>query len=239
MLLTFATIALVLASTASAHVTMHSVKINGQDQGEGQGKYIRKPRTNDPLKDLKSPAIVCNNGGDTPAPSFIKAAAGDKLSFKWYHYEDPNDILDPSHLGAILTYIAPYTEGSGTGPIWTKLAQEGLEGGQWATIKLIANNGYAEVALPKALASGKYLIRQEIIALHQADEPFNKNPVRGVELYPSCTQIEVTGSGKAVPDQDFDLNQGYTYDNPGLVVNIFFPEGAPYTPPGPKVWDGK
>jgi cellulase len=240
---------LALASTASSHATMSGVSVNGKDQGDGVNKYIRSPlvpppkdapkASNDPVRDLKSPNLVCNTGGGKAAPNCVKAAAGDTLAFRWALVPgDPrNIVLDPSHKGAILTYIAPYTESNGASAIWSKLAEQGFDG-EWATIKMIANGGDVEFTLPKTLAPGKYLIRQELLALHQADfrgdDP--KNPGRGAEAYPSCVQFEVTGSGAAVPDQDFDFNQGYTYGDPGLFFNVHIPFDK-YTPPGPPIWD--
>lgn len=238
MLFPSAILALGLLGTVSAHATMFGVSVNGKDQGDGRNKYIRSPATNDPVRDLKNPNIVCNTNGGTPAPNFVKAKAGDKLSFRWFHFnpDDPNDILDPSHKGAILTYIAPFTEGNGAQPIWSKLAQQGFENGQWATIKMIANKGQVEFSLPKSLASGKYLIRQELLALHMADFRGDQVPGRGSEIYPSCVQFEISGSGEAIPDQDFDFNRGYKYDDKGLFFNIYIPFDK-YTPPGPPIWD--
>lgn len=235
-----AILALSLLGTVSGHATMFGVSVNGKDQGDGRNKYIRSPATNDPVRDLKNPNIVCNTNGGKPAPDFVKAKAGDKLSFRWFHFnpDDPNDILDPSHKGAILTYIAPFTEGNGAQPIWSKLAQQGFENGEWATIKMIANKGQVEFSLPKSLASGKYLIRQELLALHMADFRGDQVPGRGSELYPSCVQFDISGSGEAVPDQDFDFNRGYKYDDKGLFFNIYIPFDK-YTPPGPPIWDAK
>jgi cellulase len=241
MLLSIATLALALAGTASAHATMFGVFVNGKDQGDGRNKYIRSPSTNNPVRDFKSPAIACNDRGGTAAPDFVQAAAGDKLAFRWFHFrpEDPTDILDPSHKGAILTYIAKYTNSDGSGAIWSKIDEQGFDGGKWATIKMIDNGGKAEFTLPKALAPGKYLIRQELLALHMADISPKVDPSRGAESYPSCVQFEVTGSGNAVPDQNFDFNTGYSYDGDatGLTFNMYVPFDK-YTPPGPKVWTG-
>lgn len=241
MLFPLAALALAFASTASAHATMFSVSVNGKDQGDGRNKYIRSPTSNNPVRDLRSPNLVCNDRGNTEVPGFVKASAGDKLTFRWYHYNpnDPGDILDPSHKGAILTYIAPYTRHSVASPIWTKIAEQGFEKGEWATTKMIANGGKVDFALPKSLAPGKYLIRQELLALHMADFRGDTHPGRGAESYPSCVQVEVgEGPGEAIPDQDFDFNRGYKYDDPGLFFNIHIPFGK-YTPPGPRVWDGK
>lgn len=45
------------------------------------------------------------------------------------------------------------------------------------------------------------MLRVEIGALHEADVSYIENPNRGIQLYPGCMQIEVTGSGtKPLPD---------------------------------------
>lgn len=245
-----------LASMVSAHAAMFGVSVNGKDQGDGKDKYIRFPTPfaenctkdepgvpgkcfNDPVRDFKSPAIVCNTNGGNAVPSFVTAKAGDTLSFRWHLFDPKNlneEVLNPNHKGAILTYIAPFTKSNGVGPIWSKFAQDGFDG-EWATTKMIANGGEVKVSLPKSLAAGQYLIRQELLALHQADfrcdDP--NNPGRGAESYPSCIQIEVTGSGDAVPDQNFDFNKGYTCGTPGLFFNIYVPFDK-YIFPGPPVW---
>lgn len=46
----------------------------------------------------------------------------------------------------------------------------------------------------EGLAPGNYLIRHELIALHQANAP---------QFYPECAQIKVTGSGTAQPDASY------------------------------------
>ncbi|KAK4122156.1 lytic polysaccharide monooxygenase [Parathielavia appendiculata] len=244
MLLSLATLALALTSTALGHAFMYGIFVNGKDQGDGRNITIRSPSTNHPVRDFKSDAIACNNLGDIAAPNFVKAAAGDKLAFRWYHWNpvDPADILDKSHKGAILTYIAKYATAdvsNGTGPIWSKIDEQGFENGEWATIKMINNGGKAEFTLPKALAPDKYLIRQELLALHMADISPKVNASRGAESYPSCVQFDVSGSGNAVPNQNFDFNTGYSYDGDakGLTFNIHIPFDK-YTPPGPKVWTG-
>lgn len=246
MFFTLATLALAFASTASAHATIYSAWVNGNDQGDGQSKYIRSPKGSEynfPVRDLTSPDVVCNKNGAQAVPEFVKAAAGDKLAFQWFHARpnDPSDfVLDKSHLGALLTYIAPYTETDVAGPIWSKLAHAGYENGEWATLKLIANGGKVEFTLPQSLKKGKYLIRQEIVALHMADKRPDEEAGRGPEFYPGCVQVDVTEGGDAVPDQNFDFNSGYKYTDPGFDFNVHFPEVPydSYKPPGPEVWSG-
>lgn len=239
MYLNAATLALAFASGASAHALMYGIHVNGADQGDGRNVYIRTPPNNSPVKDLASPDMVCNVNGGKAASSFVQAAAGDTLTFEWYHNTRDDDIIDGSHKGPIITYIAPYTEGNGADSIWTKIAEDGYDSATklWAVDRLISNRGMQDFVLPAELAAGRYLIRQEIIAHHESDTAFNVNPARGAQFYPSCVQVEVTGSGSAVPDQDFNFNTGYTYADPGIVINLYGTI-TDYQIPGPEVWAG-
>ncbi|KAI0154236.1 glycosyl hydrolase family 61-domain-containing protein [Xylariaceae sp. FL1272] len=232
---TSAAAAMAFATTVHAHTRMYSVWVNGEDQGDGRSVYIRSPPTNDPVKDLTSADLVCNTAGGTAVDSFVSAAAGDTLSFEWYHDTRGDDIIDLSHLGPIITYIAPYTTDDGASPIWSKIDEEGYSDGTWAVENLVSNSGKKDFTLPSNVAAGQYLIRQEIIALHEADVAYTENSARGAQFYPSCVQVEVTGSGSDVPDTDFDFNTGYTETDPGIVFNLY----ASYTSydiPGPAIW---
>ncbi|KAI6779342.1 uncharacterized protein J7T54_000440 [Emericellopsis cladophorae] len=229
---------LAMASSAAAHATMYGVWVNGEDQGDGRNVYIRTPPNNGPVKDLASPDLVCNVNGAKVAPDFVSAAAGDTLSFEWQHDNRDDDIIDGSHQGPIITWVAAFTEDDGTGPIWSKVAEDGFDGTQWAVDKIKANNGKQDFTIPSNLAAGKYIFRQEIIAHHESDTAFADNPARGAQFYPSCVQVEVTGDGDAVPDQGFDFNADYTYEDPGIVFNLYNFDGS-YTIPGPEVWSAE
>lgn len=50
-----------------------------------------------------------------------------------------------------------------------------------------------EFQIPKNVPSGKYLVRVESIALHQASS------VGGAQMYLSCAQVEVIGGGSGKP----------------------------------------
>ncbi|KAF4449954.1 hypothetical protein F53441_6873 [Fusarium austroafricanum] len=229
--------ALAMATTVSAHAQVYGLWVDGKDQGDGRNVYIRSPDSNSPVKDLTSPNIVCNVNGGKAAPKFIKAAAGSEMTFEWYHNTRSDDIIDASHQGPVITYVAPYTEGDGTGAIWTKIAEDGYDGKEWAVGKLIKNKGKASFTLPKALKAGKYLVRQEIIAHHESNVAYSSDSARGAQFYPSCAQVEVTGSGTAVPDEKFDFNKGYTYTDKGIVFNLYGSYTS-YSIPGPAVWKG-
>ena len=70
----------------------------------------------------------------------------------------------------------------------------------------------AVITLPTNLAPGNYLVRHEIIALHQA------NVLQGAQFYPSCTQLRVGGNETGIPDAQnlVSLPGAYHDDDPGL-----------------------
>ena len=83
--------------------------------------------------------------------------------------------------------------------------------------------------MPKSIPSGKYLVRVESIALHQAQSP------GGAQFYLACAQVEVTGGGDGTPGPMVAFPGAYKAGGPGL---IFSWQTTAYTPPGPKVWEG-
>lgn len=99
---------------------------------------------------------------------------------------------------------------------------------------LIANNGWAYFNLPSCLASGQYLMRVEIIALHSA---YSAN---GAQFYSSCLQLNVGGSGSSTPSPTVSF-PFYKQNDPGIQTNIYGAAGAadnngqPYAAPGPAV----
>jgi lytic cellulose monooxygenase (C1-hydroxylating) len=160
-----------------------------------------------------------------------------------------------SHLtmqkGPIQVYIAAKPT-NGEGPAWTKLASQGYDPVKktWAVDDLIANKGKHSVTLPADLAPNDYLLRAEIIALHEADTNYSVAKTRGAQFYPSCSQVTVKGAAGsrvkrdsklpgnvAVPSQKFNFVGGYKYTDPGILFNLYAPFTS-YTAPGPAVWTG-
>ena len=87
-------------------------------------------------------------------------------------------------------YIAPGSS-NGKGNVWVKIASKGYENGRWATDELKANHGQHSFTVPQ-LKPGDYLVRPEIVALHEGSK------VGGAQLYMACIQLKVTGSGSKV-----------------------------------------
>ena len=77
-------------------------------------------------------------------------------------------------------------------------------------------------------------MRTEIPALHEADADFAKTGNRGVQLYISCAQIEVTGSG-TVKLADLKGVNLPDKSKTGYVFNVYSGQQAKYPMPGPSV----
>lgn len=233
---TTATVTAALLGSASAHTRIYGAWVNGEFQGDGTSSYIRSPPTNDPVKDVTSADIVCNVNGATAASDFVSAAAGDSIALEWYHDSRGDDIIASSHKGPISTYIAEYFEDDGTAAIWTKIDEAGYDSSSdtWAVDDLIAAGGKWNSTIPSDLKAGKYMIRQEIIALHEADTCYATAGSRGAQFYPSCVQFDITGTGSGVPDEDFDFQSSYSCDLPGIQFNLYGDFDS-YEIPGPEV----
>lgn len=64
----------------------------------------------------------------------------------------------------------------------------------WRIASLVGSNKAWSSTIPAGLAPGNYLIRHELIALHQARSP---------QWYAECAQLVVGGSGTANPAASF------------------------------------
>lgn len=62
----------------------------------------------------------------------------------------------------------------------------------------------------------RYLLRAELIALHEADARYDENPVRGAQFYPNCVQLMVGGNGTVVLPEGVSFPGAYSYDDPGV-----------------------
>lgn len=118
---------------------------------------------------------------------------------------------------------------------WTKISQSGLitsgGTGTWATDNLINNNSTNSAVIPRNLKAGNYVIRQEIIALHGAE---NDN---GAQNYPQCLNLKVGGSGTVTLPSGTDGSALYKRTDPGILFNLYTSPTA-YPFPGPSVWTG-
>jgi cellulase len=117
---------------------------------------------------------------------------------------------------------------AGSAMSWTKIAEDGFDGA-WATDKMIKNKGQHKFTVPK-VAAGDYILRPEIIALHEG------NRAGGAQFYHECIHVKVSGSGVALP-AGVSMPGYLTAQTPGVLFDIYGGFST-YTIPGPKVWNG-
>lgn len=72
--------------------------------------------------------------------------------------------------------------------MWVKIMSDGFSGGKWGVDRIRKNGGKQSVTFPR-VAAGEYLLRPEILALHEG------NRVGGAQFYMACIQFKTSGSG--------------------------------------------
>jgi lytic cellulose monooxygenase (C1-hydroxylating) len=176
--------------------------------------------------------IACHDNAK-PGEAYADVAAGSKIQIQW------SKPWAESHHGPLLTYLAPCSgECTKEKPLslrFTKIDHSGLlkPGGpktyEFATDYMRNHNNSWEVTIPRNLKAGKYVLRNEIIALHTAAT------IGGAQNYPQCFNIRVTGAGKGSLPQGVPATQFYKPTTPGIVFNIAANLQS-YPIPGPRVW---
>lgn len=117
---------------------------------------------------------------------------------------------------------------------WFKIMEDGYDSvaGKWCTEKLIPNDGHLAATIPKDIASGYYLMRPELLALHQAD----KTPP-DPQFYVGCAQIFLTSSGSAIPKNTVSIPGYVDMSTPAMTFNIWqVPMKLPFPDFGPPVY---
>ncbi|PKS09156.1 hypothetical protein jhhlp_003770 [Lomentospora prolificans] len=212
------------------HYVFDSLILDGKPTG--QWEYVRMTDnhySNAPVVDVTSPEIRCyqavNDGSST---STANVTAGATIGF----------TSSPAayHPGPLSFYMAKAPDGvsaaefNGSGDVWFKIFQDK------PTITASSidwpNTGKSQlgVKIPTCLPDGDYLLRIEQVGLHSASS------LGGAQFYISCAQVRVTGGGSVDPHPLVSLPGAYEADDPGLVVNIYYPIPQTYTVPGPAVW---
>src|ERR1700760_4352218 len=111
---------------------------------------------------------------------------------------------------------------------WFKIWELGYDNStqQWCTSKVIANGGFVTVDIPKGLQGGYYLVRSELMSLHQV--PDANNP----QYYIGCAQIFLQSNGTLEPTITGSIPGTNKLGDAADSFNIFDnPLKLPYSPP--------
>ncbi|CAG8977578.1 hypothetical protein HYALB_00008354 [Hymenoscyphus albidus] len=193
-------------------------------------RIVRPVHENGPVEDLTLIYLQC--GGYSPGgvvgskPAKLTggpAAAGSTVSLAW-------TLWPESHGGPVITYMAKLTDETNSA-VWFKIAEASRQGTTdvWADTPMTKPGYRYEYKIPSCLAAGSYLVRHEIIALHGA------GTYPGVQFYPSCHQIKITGSGTSTgPSSKVAFPGAYKATDPGITYNMYAP--STYTIPGPPLF---
>lgn len=233
-----------LASLASAHGGVGTYTMGGTtyagwqpyNSASGQKSIQRQYSSYDPILSagLSSINIRCNNAGALGTGVTATVAAGGTILAHWTQWTH--------RPAAIMIYMAKCPGAcnsfDGSGSVWFKVAEAGLISGTqnkgiWAGDQITDTLNWT-YTVPASLAPGEYLVRHELLALHQANNP---------QFYPECAQLTVTGSGTATPSGSYLVSfpGAYSASDPGINFNI---DGAAamtattYPIPGPTLWTG-
>jgi cellulase len=102
----------------------------------------------------------------------------------------------------------------------------------WGTDWLMKNNHQWTVTIPNDIKPGTYVLRHEIISLHNALNDDYIKKVSGAQFYPQCAKIKVIGDGTVTPPGS-KIPGTYKWDDPGILVNIFYRANEYKAPGGP------
>ncbi|KAK4222570.1 glycoside hydrolase [Podospora fimiseda] len=246
MLAPFALVVSGFATTVLGHGMVTTFKTDGvQHQGFVLDYYYAKRNGQSVpniaawyAENLDSGFVAPNNYGKadinchinaTPGTLSANVTAGGTVEFQW-------PATWPHPHGPILTYVAKCSgecsKADKSQLRWVKIEAVGINYStqKWASQTLIDQKGKWTTKVPSSLASGNYVFRHEIIALHGAGS------LNGAQNYPQCFNIRVTGSGTANPSGTLGTAL-YKNTDPGIHLNPYTTI-TNYVMPGPALWSG-
>ncbi|KXX75059.1 Cellulose-growth-specific protein [Madurella mycetomatis] len=235
-----------LAAEAAAHGAVTSYVIAGKNYPGYQGfspsnspNVIQWQWPNyNPVTSCTDQKLRCNGGRS--ASLHAEAKPGDEVTAIWQQWTHSQGPI------IVWMYKCPgeFSSCDGSGAGWFKIDEAGFSGdgrsvfldterpSGWEIAKLVGGNKGYTSRIPQGLAPGNYLIRHELIALHQANAP---------QFYPECAQIKVTGSGTAQPGSSHKAAiPGYCSNSDSNIRVPINDHSIPqtYVVPGPPVWNG-
>ena len=210
-----------LLSYVSAHTTFTNFYIDGQ--AVTPGKCVRMSQnpakaTNPlPNSSITGKDIACGVDGDKGVEQICDISEGSTLTFNFRACplgtcDNGAKVvpIDISHRGTCAVYMKKVSKASDSsnaaGPGWFKIFAHDYDETtkKWCTDKIIETGGLLSANIPKGLQAGDYLIRTEILALHQAD----KTPA-DPQFYVGCAQTRLTTSSGSDTPKDTVSIPGY------------------------------
>ncbi|KAK1756292.1 glycosyl hydrolase family 61-domain-containing protein [Echria macrotheca] len=236
-----AALAALFAQNVAAHATFQQLWVDGVDFG---GQCARRPGSNSPVTNVASNDVRCNVGTSRAAGN-CPVKAGSTVTVEMHQQNGDrscsSEAIGGAHYGPVMVYMTKVSDAAtadgSTG--WFKIFQDSWaknpSGGSgdddfWGTKDLNKCCGRMNVKIPADLPSGDYLLRAEAIALHASGS------TGGAQLYMTCFQLTVTGSGSASPPT-VTFPGAYKASDPGILVNIHAAMST-YIAPGPSVYAG-
>jgi len=219
-----------LAPLVAPHYTFPALIANGARTAD----WVNVRMTNNhydrsPVTDVTSADFRCYNSQHLQNATTITVAAGSQLGIVG------DDFI--YHPGVVNVYMAKapsdVTNWDGSGAVWFKVYQitavtDGGTSISWPSTTM----NTVTFTIPKTIPTGQYLVRMEAIALHSA------STFGGAQFYISCGQLNITGGGSGKPGPLVSIPGAYTGNEPGILINIYYPIPTSYTQPGPAVWHG-
>ncbi|KAI0933237.1 hypothetical protein AcV7_004764 [Taiwanofungus camphoratus] len=230
---------LVVVQDVSAHGYVNGIVIDGETvyPGNAPGHYtiaspIRMVSNNGPVQNISDLDLACGRGAQS-AQLDAQVAPGSVVSFAWVSGAGGNWEHET---GPILTYMAlcgsstTCADFNASGAQWFKIDQVGKKNDDAGWVQEdIMNGAPINVTIPSDLAAGSYLIRNEIISLQNAMAP------GGAEFFPSCTQLQIIGSGTGSSTSTVHFPGAYNASDPGILVDVYTDPHAVYVFPGPPI----
>ncbi|KAL8742267.1 MAG: hypothetical protein Q9190_005219 [Brigantiaea leucoxantha] len=226
---------------AKAHTSFTNFYVDNVPQGDGT--CVRMSNVNSqatfPIKGITSDNMACGVNGENGVARVCQANAGSKITFNWRTWPDGSQpgAIDKSHMGPCSVYMKKVDDATANnnaaGAGWFKIFEQDYDNSteQWCTTKLLNNNGLLSVNLPTDIEGGYYLLRPELLALHQAD----KTPA-DPQFYTGCAQIFLQSTGTSVPKDTVSIPGYVSMQDPAMTFDIWtapkhlsFPQFGPPT----------
>jgi hypothetical protein len=192
-----------------------------------------------PVSDINSEEMTCGLKSKGPAKEQCHVDAGTNLDVQY-------NIMDRSHHGPCNFYLNAVDD-YGTAPKegWVKIYM-GDQSQKWCSDQMLDAGGKFSIKIPKGTPAGKYILRTEFLALHNANKP------GGTQFYIQCADIVVNGDDNngagssknnkvmavsfAANDNAVKIPGFLKGDSPGVMYNIYNNQNpANYPVLGPPV----